>query len=120
MQKALIMKPPDAWARATPIFDDDNLVSFAGLAPVMALAERAGLSELIGERVRFRSTSVASAGVNPAGKLRRVTQLRTWAGRMSIILMEPNSGIRRLLIVVVYRCRVVSSIWWLGSHTRST
>jgi hypothetical protein len=27
---------PDAWARATPIFDDDNLVSFAGLAPVMA------------------------------------------------------------------------------------
>jgi hypothetical protein len=63
------MKLPDAWARATPIFDDDNLVSFAGLAPVMALAERAGLSELIGERVRFRSTSVASAGVNPAGKL---------------------------------------------------
>ena len=63
------MKLPDAWVRATPIFDDANLVSFAGLAPVMALAERAGLSELIGERVRFRSTSVASAGVNPAGKL---------------------------------------------------
>ena len=28
-----------------------NLVSFAGLVPVLALAERAGLSELIGERV---------------------------------------------------------------------
>ena len=63
------MKLPDAWARATPIFDDDNLVSFAGLAPVMVLAERAGLSELIEQRVRFRSTRVASAGVNPAGKL---------------------------------------------------
>jgi hypothetical protein len=63
------MKLPDAWARATPIFDDDNLVSFGGLAPVMALAERAELSELIGERVRFRSTNVTSAGVNPAGKL---------------------------------------------------
>ena len=63
------MKLPDAWSRATPVFDDDNLVSFAGLAPMMALAERAGLSELIGERVRFRSTNVASAGVNPAGKL---------------------------------------------------
>ncbi|PZS34433.1 MAG: IS1380 family transposase [Pseudonocardiales bacterium] len=63
------MKLPDVWTRATPIFDDDNLVSFAGLVPVMALAERAGLSELIGERVRFRSTKVASAGVNPAGKL---------------------------------------------------
>jgi hypothetical protein len=44
-------------------------VSFAGLAPVMALAERAGLSQLISSRVRFRSTRVASAGVNPAGKL---------------------------------------------------
>jgi hypothetical protein len=63
------VKLPDAWARATPIFDDDNLVSFAGLAPVMALAERAGLSALIGERVRFRWVRVASAGVNPAGKL---------------------------------------------------
>jgi len=63
------VKLPDVWTRATPIFDDDNLVSFAGLVPVMALAERAGLSELIGERVRFRSTKVASAGVNPAGKL---------------------------------------------------
>ncbi len=66
------MKLPDAWARATPIFDDDNLVSYAGLVPVMALAERAGLSELIGQRVRFRSTKVASAGVNPAGKLSSV------------------------------------------------
>jgi hypothetical protein len=63
------VKLPDAWVRATPIFDDDHLVSFAGLAPVMALAERAGLSELIGDRVRFRATNVASAGVNPAGKL---------------------------------------------------
>ncbi len=63
------MKLPDVWTRAAPIFDDDNLVSFAGLVPVMALAERAGLSELIGERVRLRSTKVASAGVNPAGKL---------------------------------------------------
>lgn len=63
------MKLPDVWSRATPIFDDENLVSYAGLAPVMALAERAGLSELIGERVGFGSTKVASAGVNPAGKL---------------------------------------------------
>ncbi|MCW2540008.1 MAG: family transposase [Frankiales bacterium] len=63
------MKLPDAWARATPIFDDDNLVSYSGLIPVMALAEQAGLSGLIGTRVRFRSTRVVSAGVNPAGKL---------------------------------------------------
>jgi hypothetical protein len=52
-----------------PIFDDPNLVSCAGLAPVMALAERAGLSELIAERVRFTATKVKSAGANPAGKI---------------------------------------------------
>jgi hypothetical protein len=58
--------------RAAPLFDDQNLVSFAGLVPVMGLAERAGLSELIAERVVITATRVASAGVNPAGKLTSV------------------------------------------------
>jgi hypothetical protein len=35
----------------------------------MGLAERTGLAELIGDRVRFQASRVASAGVNPAGKL---------------------------------------------------
>ena len=63
------MKLPDVWSRATPVFDDERLVSCAGLVPVMGLAEQAGLSELIGRRVRFKASRVASAGVNPAGKL---------------------------------------------------
>jgi hypothetical protein len=41
------VKLPDGWSRAQPLFDDENLVSYAGLVPVMGLAERAGLSELI-------------------------------------------------------------------------
>ena len=57
------------WSTATPLFDDEDLVSDAGLVPVMALAEQAGLSELIAERVALGETRVASAGVNPAGKL---------------------------------------------------
>jgi Transposase DDE domain group 1 len=68
-RKALEVKLPDAWSRATAVFDDGNLVSFAGLAPVLGLAERAGLGELVAERVRFKTTKLASAGVNPAGKL---------------------------------------------------
>jgi hypothetical protein len=51
------------------LFDDENLVSCAGLVPVMALAEQAGLSELIAERVRLGQTRVASAGVNVHGHL---------------------------------------------------
>lgn len=65
------MKLPDPWLRATVAFDDTNLVSYGGLAPVLALAERAGVSQLIGEKVRIdpAATKVGSAGANPAGKL---------------------------------------------------
>ena len=39
-------------ARTQASFDDPNLVSRAGLIPVMALAQRAGLGELAAEYVR--------------------------------------------------------------------
>ena len=51
------------------MFDEPNLVSAAGLVPVMELAEQTGLSRLIGEYVDLPSTRVASGAVNPAGKL---------------------------------------------------
>ncbi|MGH2668381.1 MAG: IS1380 family transposase [bacterium] len=63
------MKLPDGWSRARFIFDDENLVSCAGLVPVMALAEQAGLSELVSTKVAITPTRVKSAGVNPAGKV---------------------------------------------------
>lgn len=37
---------------ATAVFDDPNLVSCAGLVPVLQLAERAGLQRLVGEHVQ--------------------------------------------------------------------
>jgi hypothetical protein len=45
-------------AKVHPSFDDPNLVSYAGLMPVMALAQRAGLGDLVAERVQ----QVAGAG----------------------------------------------------------
>jgi hypothetical protein len=41
-----------ALARTSAEFDDPNLVSHAGLVPVMALAGRAGLPDLVAEHVR--------------------------------------------------------------------
>jgi len=38
---------------STAVFDDPNLVSCAGLAPVLELAGRAGLQDLVGEHVRI-------------------------------------------------------------------
>ena len=42
------------------VFDDPNLVSCAGLAPVVALAQRCGLTDLVAERL----TLPAKGGVN--------------------------------------------------------
>ena len=39
-------------AKTHAAFDDPNLVSHAGLVPVMALAESAGLGDLVAEHVR--------------------------------------------------------------------
>src|SRR5512142_2375044 len=40
-------------AKIHATFDDPNLVSRAGLVPVMALAQRAGLDDLVAEHVRI-------------------------------------------------------------------
>ncbi len=63
------MRLSQGWARAQPIFDEEHLVSHAGLVPVMGLAEEAGLSGLVESKVSIRATRVKSAGVNPAGKV---------------------------------------------------
>jgi hypothetical protein len=63
------VKLSHSWSKATPLFDDEHLVSSVGLMPVMALAEQAGLSGLVAGRVGLGATRVASAGVNPAGKV---------------------------------------------------
>jgi hypothetical protein len=68
-KKALTVKLSRSWSRPAVAFDETNLVSFTGLVPVMALAERAGLSGLVEDKVRFTSTRVPSAGCNPAGKV---------------------------------------------------
>lgn len=45
----------------TAVFDDPNLVSCAGLAPVLRLAERAGLPRLVAEHVRIGTPGGANA-----------------------------------------------------------
>ena len=52
-------------AKIQATFDDPNLVSRAGLVPVMALAQRAGLAGLADEHVRV----TRPCGVNPQVKV---------------------------------------------------
>lgn len=63
------MQSSHTFTAESAVFDGANLVSAAGLVPIMELAEQAGLSRLIGEQVDLPSTRVASGTVNAAGKL---------------------------------------------------
>jgi len=66
------VKLSHAWRRSAAVFDDENLVSCAGLVPVLELAEQAGLSVLLDEHVVFRCERIKSGAANPAAKLTSV------------------------------------------------
>jgi hypothetical protein len=58
-----------AWRGDSAVFDEDNLVSCAGLVPLLELAEQAGLSRLLDEHVRFVDERVESGAANATPKL---------------------------------------------------
>ena len=97
------MKLSHGWSKATPLFDDERLVSSAGLVPVMALAEQTGLSELVAERVRVTSVAprVASAGVNPAGKVTSIIAgMAAGADSVDDLQVIRSGGMKRLFAEV--------------------
>jgi hypothetical protein len=51
------------------VFDDDHLVSCAGLVPVMTLAQQTGLTRLLADKVRITAPRIKSGAANPAPKL---------------------------------------------------
>ncbi len=63
------MKVLHRFTAESAVFDDDNLVSHAGLVPVMRLAHSTGLASLLAEQVDLGTTQVASAGANLDAKL---------------------------------------------------
>lgn len=54
------------------MFDDDNLVSLAGLVPVMTLAGQTRLPQLLTEKVSITQPRIASGSANPGPKLATV------------------------------------------------
>jgi len=60
------MKLSHRFTAGSALFDDPNLVSTAGLVPVMSLAERAGLGELAQEHLSVPTDKGANAGAKVA------------------------------------------------------
>jgi Transposase DDE domain group 1 len=67
--KALPVQVSHRFAAESAVFDEDNLVSLAGLVPVMRLAEQMGLAQLLSEKVRIAEPRIKSGSANPAPKL---------------------------------------------------
>ncbi len=77
----------------TAVFDDPNLVSVGGLAPVVALAERCGLPELVSGRVAMPGAS----GTNAAAKVGAVVAgMVAGADAIDDLDLLRHGGMRRL------------------------
>jgi hypothetical protein len=60
-------------AAVSAVFDDPNLITYAGLVPVMPLAEPCNLSALVTEQVKLPgATSVDIIGVDSPPEWRKV------------------------------------------------
>ena len=68
-RKALPVQVLHNFTPDSAMFDDDNLVSSAGLVAVMTLAEQTGLVELLDEKVHIAEPKIKSGSANPAPKL---------------------------------------------------
>ena len=68
-RKALSVLVSHSFSAGSAVFDDDHLVSSAGLVPVMMLAEQTQLPELLSEKVHIAEPKIKSGAANPAPKL---------------------------------------------------
>jgi hypothetical protein len=79
------------------VFDEDNLVSHAGLVPLLALAERTGLSPLLDEYVRFACERVKSGAANATAKLTAIIAgMATGADSIDDLDVLRAGGMKRL------------------------
>src|SRR5215207_1289357 len=68
-REALSVRVSHRFTAGSARFDEDNLVSDAGLVPLLGLAEQTGLAEIIAEKVSIKAPRIKSGSANLAPKL---------------------------------------------------
>src|SRR3954467_6734093 len=68
-REALSVRVSHRFTAGSARFDEDNLVSDAGLVPLLGLAEQTGLAESIAGKVSITAPRIKSGSANPAPKL---------------------------------------------------
>src|SRR3954451_6449276 len=68
-REALSVRVSHRFTAGSARFDEDNLVSDAGLVPLLGLAEQTGLAEIITRKVSIKTPRIPAGAANPAPKL---------------------------------------------------
>src|SRR4051794_35574481 len=68
-REALSVRVSHRFTAGSARFDEDNLVSDAGLVPLLGLAEQTDLAEIITRKVSITAPRIKSGAANPAPKL---------------------------------------------------
>ena len=63
------MQVSHRFTASSAVFDDEHLVSCAGLVPVMTLAAQTGLAQLFSEKISIAAPKIKSGSANPSPKL---------------------------------------------------
>src|SRR5829696_2912584 len=102
--KALSVQGSHVWRADGAVFDEENLVSHAGLVPLMELADQAGLRRLLNEHVKFISERVRSGAANPTPKLLSIVAgMLTGADSIDDLEVIRAGGMKKLF-GSVYAC----------------
>ncbi len=76
----------------TAVFDDPNFVSCAGLAPVLQLAERAGLQQLVADHVRIDEPGGRTAHLKVPSLVAGMVAGAFGLGRVAAAAVWPKRG----------------------------
>ncbi len=98
LRKALRVQVSHRFAADSAMFDDDHLVSLAGLVPVMTLTDQTRLPQLLAETVSITAPRIASGSANPGPKLATlIAGMCAGADCIDDIDVVRSGGIRTLL-----------------------
>src|SRR6478609_7674571 len=68
-REALSVRVSHRFTAGSARFDDDNLVSHAGLVPLLELAEQTQLPQILAKKVSIKTARIKSGAANPVPKL---------------------------------------------------
>lgn len=98
LRKALPVQVSHRFTASSAVFDDEHLVSCAGLVSVMALASQTGLSQLLTDKICFTCERIKCGAANPVPKLTTpIAGMRSGADCIDDLDVVRSGGMKTLI-----------------------